>query len=260
MPEVWRPPVWPEPNDNIREAIADMYSDVMTILGEKRDNWPAKLRQLVSTQIVPLGWESDYPPDRTTVAKIVFVGAKNLYEKGYDNQDLLSEGRTIAEKAFEQEGDLEAGKMMQAYAKLYAANGDEDSQKMILDDVQRIIKTNGYPEDLVPVPEEPEYGFKDKWTIKIMEPAAMGGEEIEVMVRPKQKFRVLANAWLKMNDLSEDKLSDYEFVVPDMPKTWRSGAIDLEDEIGETGILDGNGFTVVITNPDVDMASRSAEA
>jgi hypothetical protein len=153
----WRPPVWPEPNDNIQNAIADMTDDVMTILGEKREGWPAKLRQLMSTQVmstpslvsppslvshvhpgpfsrlstpnpqpkplppnagdssglqtlnpkrqtqvIPLGWESDYGPDKTTVAKIVFIGAKTLYEKGYDNQDLLSEGRTLAENAFEQ--------------------------------------------------------------------------------------------------------------------------------------------------------------
>lgn len=45
-----------------------------------------------------------------------------------------------------------------------------------------------------------------------------------------------------------------------MPKTWRSGAIDIDDEIGDTGLLDGNGFQVVITNPDVEMAAQSAQA
>jgi NAD(P)H-hydrate epimerase len=258
--EVWRPPVWPEPNENIRTAIADMYGEVDAILGEKREGWPAKLRQLVTTQLVPLGWESDYPPDRTTVSKVLFLASKTLYEKDFNNEDLLSEGRTLAERAFEDEGDLEAGKMLKAYAALYAANGDDDAEQMILDDFARIIKTKGYPEDLVPVPTAPEYGFKEKWTISIMEPPAMGGEAIEVMVRPKQKFRVLANAWLKMKDLTEENLGDYEFVVPEMPKTWRSGKIDLEDEIGDTGILDGNGFSVVITNPDVEMALMSAEA
>ena len=52
--------------------------------------------------MIPLGWESDYPPDKTTVSKIVYLGAKTLFEKGLDNQDLLSEGRTLAETAFEQ--------------------------------------------------------------------------------------------------------------------------------------------------------------
>jgi len=150
--------------------------------------------------------------------------------------------------------------LCQAYASLYGAVGDEDAERMIMDDFERIIKEKGYPEDLVPVPTAPEYGFKDKWSINIAEPPAMGGEEIEVMVRPKQKFRVLAAAWLKMNNLPEENLGDYEFVVPEMPKTWRSGPIDLEDEIGDTGILDGTGFTVVITNPDVEMALQSAEA
>jgi len=247
----WRPPVWPEPNDNIQDAIADMTDDVMTILGEKREGWPAKLRQLMSTQVIPLGWESDYPPDKTTVAKVVFLGAKTLYEKGFDNQDLLSEGRTLAENAFEQDEDLDAGKMLKAYAALYAAGGDETSQEVILDDMERIIKAKGFPADLVPVPQvrswcrpvsggeavsaeregvcgmgvcmraicdilcplrapppsippylpqPPEYSFKDKWTVKIIEPDAMGGEEIEVAVRPKQQFNVLAKAWLKMSE------------------------------------------------------------
>lgn len=256
----WRPPVWPEPNDNIQDAIADMTDDVMTILGEKREGWPAKLRQLMSTQVIPLGWESDYPPDKTTVAKVVFLGAKTLYEKGFDNQDLLSEGRTLAENAFEQDEDLDAGKMLKAYAALYAAGGDETSQEVILDDMERIIKAKGFPADLVPVPQPPEYSFKDKWTVKIIEPDAMGGEEIEVAVRPKQQFNVLAKAWLKMNGIDEDKLGDYEFVVPEEPKTWRTGTIDLEDEIGDTGLLDGNAFQVVITNPDAELSARSAEA
>lgn len=260
VPEVWRPPVWPEANKNIQTAIADMYEDVMTILGEKRENWPAKLRTIVSTQVIPLGWESDYPPDKTTVSKIVFLGAKTLNEKGYDNLDLLSEGRVIAESAFGEDGDMEAGKMLKAYAQLYAVGGDETSQRIIMEDMDRIIKEKGYPEDLVPVPQPPDYGFKDRWTVKIMEPPAMGGEEVEVAVRPKQKFRVLANAWLKMNSIDEEKLGDYEFVVPAMPKTWRSGAIDIDDEIGDTGLLDGNGFQVVITNPDVEMAAQSAQA
>lgn len=247
----WRPPVWPEPNENIQDAIADMTDDVMTILGEKREGWPAKLRQLMSTQVIPLGWESDYPPDKTTVAKVVFLGAKTLYEKDFDNQDLLSEGRTLAENAFEQDEDLDAGKMLKAYAALYAAGGDETSQEVILDDMERIIKAKGFPADLVPVPQvsswcmlvsrgeavsaeregvydmgvrmraicdilcplrapapsiptclpqPPEYSFKDKWIVKIIEPEAMGGEEIEVAVRPKQQFNVLAKAWLKMSE------------------------------------------------------------
>jgi len=256
----WRPPVWPEPNDNIQNAIADMTDDVMTILGEKRDGWPAKLRQLMSTQVIPLGWESDYPPDKTTVSKIVFLGAKTLFEKGLDNQDLLSEGRTLAETAFEQEEDLVAGKMLKAYAQLYAAGGDDTSEEIILDDLARVIKAKGFPEDLMPVPQPPEYSFKDKWTVKIIEPEAMGGEQIEVAVRPKQQFSVLAKAWLKMNNIAEERLGDYEFVVPEEPKTWRSGTIDLEDEIGDTGLLDGNGFRVVISNPSADLEARSAEA
>lgn len=218
------------------------------------------MRTIVSTQVIPLGWESDYPPDKTTVSKIVFLGAKTLNEKGYDNLDLLSEGRVIAESAFGEDGDMEAGKMLKAYAQLYAVGGDETSQRIIMEDMDRIIKEKGYPEDLVPVPQPPDYGFKDRWTVKIMEPPAMGGEEVEVAVRPKQKFRVLANAWLKMNSIDEEKLGDYEFVVPAMPKTWRSGAIDIDDEIGDTGLLDGNGFQVVITNPDVEMAAQSAQA
>ncbi len=43
------------------------------------------------------------------------------------------------------------------------------------------------------------------------------------MVRPKQQFKVLAKAWLKMNNIAEEKLGDYDFVVPELPKTWRSG-------------------------------------
>jgi hypothetical protein len=43
----------------------------------------------VRTQLVPLGWESEYPPDKTTVSKIVFLGAKALYDKGLDNQVLF---------------------------------------------------------------------------------------------------------------------------------------------------------------------------
>ena len=31
-------------------------------------------------------------------------------------------------------------------------------------------------QDLVPVPQPPEYGFKDKWTVRIVEPPAMGGQ------------------------------------------------------------------------------------
>jgi len=259
-PEVWRPPVWEAPNENIRTAIADMNDDMMTILGEKREGWPAKLRNLVSVQVIPLGWESDYPPDKTTVSKVVYLAAKSLFEKGIDNADLLSEGRLLAANALEEGGDMEGGKMMKAYANLYGACDDVTSQTIILDDLQRIIKDKGYPEDLVPVPQPPDYGFKDKWSVKIMEPPAMGGQEIEVVVRPKQSFKVLANAWLRMNSIPEDNLGDYEFFVPDMPKTWRSGAIDIDDEIGDTGLLDGNAFKVVITNPDVEMSLQSAEA
>jgi len=260
VPEVWRPPVWDEPNDNIQTAIADMNDDMMTILGEKRDGWPAKLRNLMSVQVIPLGWESDYPPDKTTVSKIVYLGAKSLSDKGFDNADLLSEGRLLAENAFEEGGDMEGGKMMKAYANLYGVCDDLTSKKIILEDFARMIKAKGYPEDLVPVPQAPDYGFKDKWSIKITEPPAMGGQEIEVVVRPKQSFKVLANAWLKMNNIPEDNVGDYEFLVPTMPKTWRSGVIDINDEIGDTGLLDGNGFTVVITNPDIEMSLQSAQA
>jgi hypothetical protein len=49
------------------------------------------------------------------------------------------------------------------------------------------------------------------------------GQAVEVMVRPKQQFKVLAKAWLKMNNIAEEKLGDYDFVVPELPKTWRSG-------------------------------------
>ncbi len=38
------------------------------------------------------------------------------------------------------------------------------------------------------------------------------------------------------------------------------GVIDINDEIGDTGLLDGNGFNVVITNPDAEMAAQSAQA
>ena len=256
----WRPPLWPEPNANIQAAISEMTDEVLTIVGEKREGWPAKLRNVVSAQLIPLGWESDYPPDKTTAAKVCFLGAKALYEKDLDNEDLLSEGRTLAENAFEDGGDMQGGKMIKAYAALYGAKGDTAAEELILEDMARVIAAKGYPEDLVPVPEPPEYSYKDKWNIKIAEPEAMGGQEIEVAVRPKQQFRLLANAWLKMNALDEDKLADYEFVVPEQPKTWRSGPIDINDEIGDTGILDGTGFQVIITNPDADMAARSAEA
>ena len=42
--------------------------------------------------------------------------AKSLIrlKQDLDNQDLLSEGRLLAEKAFEVDGDREAGKMLKA--------------------------------------------------------------------------------------------------------------------------------------------------
>lgn len=44
------------------------------------------------------------------------------------------------------------------------------------------------------------------------------------------------------------------------PTAATRGTIDLEDEIGDTGLLDGNAFQVVITNPDAELSARSAEA
>jgi hypothetical protein len=36
-------------------------------------------------------------------------------------------------------------------------------------------------QDLVPVPQPPEYGFKDKWTVRIVEPPAMGGQVLSLL-------------------------------------------------------------------------------
>ena len=238
-------PVWPEANDLITVAVADLTDEVMLMVGEKREGWPSKLRQLVSTQVVPLGWESDYPPDKTTVSKLVFLGAKALMDKGFENEDLMSEGRSLAAAAFEDYGDLNGGKMMKAYASLYAAKGDDTAEQLILEDVDRIIAARGFPADLIPLPEPPEYSYKDKWSIKISQPDDMGTDDIDVVVRPKQQFKLLAKAWLKMSGLSEDQLDEFDFVVPPEPKTWRSGPIDIRDEIGDTGLYDGTGFQIV---------------
>ena len=70
-------------------------------------------------------------------------------------------------------------------------------------------------------------------------------DDIDVVVRPKQQFKLLAKAWLKMSGLSEDQLDEFDFVVPPEPKTWRSGPIDIRDEIGDTGLYDGTGFQIV---------------
>lgn len=68
--------MWPEANKNIQTAIADMYEDVMTILGEKRENWPAKLRTIVSTQVSAL--VSLSPPLFLRLCVSVFVVSLSL--------------------------------------------------------------------------------------------------------------------------------------------------------------------------------------
>mmetsp|Transcript_33420 Transcript_33420/g.79681 ORF Transcript_33420/g.79681 Transcript_33420/m.79681 type:complete len:637 (-) Transcript_33420:438-2348(-) len=235
---------WPDPDPQMSAKISEASERALRVLGEKRDGWDQQIRQLVAAQLAPLGWTSTYPPDKTTIAKVCFLAAKTLKDRGFDNMDVLAEGRSIAEGVFESDGDMAAGKVLRGIAALYGVNGEEDMERMVLEEVERVRVARGFPEDLDPIPVRPGYTFADKWTVNIAGPADME-EGFEVVVRPNQKISLLMKAWFGQNDVEPADEEQYEFYVPDMPKTWKSGVVlDKEAEIGATGVLDGNTLMV----------------
>mmetsp|Transcript_42775 Transcript_42775/g.83679 ORF Transcript_42775/g.83679 Transcript_42775/m.83679 type:complete len:175 (-) Transcript_42775:23-547(-) len=86
-------------------------------------------------------------------------------------------------------------------------------------------------------PPKPEYTAEDKWSVTVQEVG--DGEPMEVTVRPTQKASLLLKAWCGDNGADP---ADCELVV--RGNTWKTGTVDLSQEIGETGIVDG--FTVLV--------------
>jgi len=254
------PGQWPMPDPMMQIKINEASERALRVIGEKRDGWDQQIRQLVAAQLAPLGWTSDYPPDKTTIAKVCFLSAKTLADRGFDNMDVLAEGRSLAEGAFEQEGDMAAGSILRGIAALYGANGEGEMEKMVLEEVERVREEKGFPEDLIPPPQRPAYTFADKWSVGLQGPSDMG-EEFEVVVRPNQKTKLLMKAWFAQNDVDPADEGKFEFYVPEQPKTWQSGVVsDPDTEIGATGLLDGNALMVRRKPTEESPAPEETEA
>jgi len=239
------PGVWPDPDPDTQQAIKSSSQLALRIIGEKREGWSQELRNVVASRLVPLGWTSEYPPDRTDVSKVCFLAAKALLDKELDAMDMLSEGRSLAEGAFEEEGEVGAGKLLRGFALLYEKAGDPDSKRLILEQVDRVIAEKALPADLELPPARPVYTYADKWQVTLVEPSDMGEEEVDVVIRPKQKAQLLAKAWATGNGMEEEQVDNFDFIVPEKPKSWKTGKINLDDEIGLTGLMDGRKLLIV---------------
>lgn len=53
------------------------------------------------------------------------------------------------------------------------------------------------------------------------------------------------NGWLSAMDLAPEEAPSFQFVVPSEPKTWKDGTVDLDRELGATGLLDEGKLVVV---------------
>jgi hypothetical protein len=126
------------PDPEIQAAIDKEVQMVLEVLGEQESGWEQALRQRLVTNLVPLGYESVHSPDRTKIAKVIFLAAKTLRNEGAQCLDMLAEGREMAETAFEDGWDMEAGLVLRGIAKLYAAEGEDDASIMVTDEVSRL--------------------------------------------------------------------------------------------------------------------------
>eukprot|EP00286_Rhodomonas_abbreviata_P023191 CAMPEP_0181299862 /NCGR_PEP_ID=MMETSP1101-20121128/6578_1 /TAXON_ID=46948 /ORGANISM="Rhodomonas abbreviata, Strain Caron Lab Isolate" /LENGTH=622 /DNA_ID=CAMNT_0023405051 /DNA_START=18 /DNA_END=1883 /DNA_ORIENTATION=+ len=245
-----------DPDPQTQAAIEDATQKALRVIGEKRAGWDGEVRQIVAARLSPLAWTSEYPPDKTTIAKVCFLCAKTLADRGFDNLDVLSEGRAIAEGAFEQGGEIESGRILRALAALYGKGGQPAMETTILEEVERVIKERGLPEDLIPPPPRPSYSMADKWTLNLQGPEDLA-PIFEVVVRPSQKAALLMKAYLGQNDMPAEAASTLELYVGEEPKSWRTGLVDLEAEIGASGLLDGR--TLMVRRKEEAAEEKGAE-
>jgi len=244
----------PMPDEDTDEALEEITSTIVDFVTEKGPYWDLEVRNIISTRVVTIAEETNWPPYRTTCAKLCFVGAKAIVELGKSAMDILPEGRGFATQAFEQDGDMEAGKILRGMAKLYEIEGDEQAAKEIEELVDRVTKEREFPEDLEEGPPKPAYRITDKWTISLVSPDGMGDEDpLDLVVRPVQKARLLLKAWLQSNELDEDQMDEFGLEVPKEPVTWKNGIVDLDEPIGESGAEDLSYISVFI------KAEREAE-
>ncbi|KAJ1492745.1 hypothetical protein T484DRAFT_1742270 [Baffinella frigidus] len=155
----------------------------------------------------------------------------------------------MADTAFDDGWDMEAGQVLRGIAKLYEAEGVSDTAIGIREDIDRIIEDRDYPKNLEPRAPRPSYTIKDKWNVVIRGPAGVGEEAIEIVARPVQSAKLLIKAWLGSSEMDVDTIGDYELRVPEEATSWRVGLVDSELEIGMTGIMPDGEVQVLLKAP-----------